>query len=382
MRFSTLLTLTLSIFTVGIVELIIAGILELVAQDLQVSPSLAGQLITLYAFTFAIASPVLMTLTANVERRLLLILSLIVFILTNLATAFSSSWMAISVARVATAMSAAVYVVTALGVTAKLADESFRGRALGYVYMGFSAANIFGVPLGTAIGVWFGWRNTFIMIAGLGFLSLFGIWKTIPSLEGQKSSSLGEALKVAGNPRILGMLGVTSFLLAGHYMVYAYISPFLTTAGYSLTAVSLFLLLAGIVGTLGTSLGGIMTDRIGAVPSLRIAVFLFIGSLGLLPFSLDIMWITLILFAIWNLSIWSINSPSQYCLIQLSPQSSDLALSLNMSALNIGIGLGSAMGGLLLLKFPVIYSAWAGCALGVIGLLCFSFAKKALPASS
>ena len=175
----------LSTFVVGTVELIITGILELIADDLQVSESLSGQLITIYAFAFAIGAPILSIKTAKLERKKVLLSSLFVFMIGTALSAISTSYFMLAGIRIITALSAALFIVVTLSTAAKLAHPTKQGQTLGLVYMGFSGANVFGVPLGTYVGLTFGWRSTFWLITFLSLICFLLIVYFLPKTEGQ-----------------------------------------------------------------------------------------------------------------------------------------------------------------------------------------------------
>src|SRR5699024_9406679 len=127
----------------------------LMSSDLGISHALTGQLITVYAVSFALFGPLLIRLTENMSSKLVVLLSLMVFIIGNIVFVLSSTFVMLSVLRVITAMAAAVFIVKILDMTVVLSDPRVRGKMLATVYMGFSAANVFGIPIGTIIGAQF-----------------------------------------------------------------------------------------------------------------------------------------------------------------------------------------------------------------------------------
>ena len=159
--------LAISTITVGLVELIVGGILPIIADDLNVSIGTAGQLITVYALVFAIAGPVLLSLTAKVERKKLYLLAMAVFFVGNIMTYFSPTFTFVMIARIITSMSAALLIVLSLTITARIVDAPHRAKALGYIVMGISSSLVLGVPLGILITNAFGWRSVFLGIAVL-----------------------------------------------------------------------------------------------------------------------------------------------------------------------------------------------------------------------
>ncbi|MBS4223559.1 MFS transporter [Lederbergia citrea] len=359
----------MSTFVVGTVELIITGILELIAADLDVSESLSGQLITIYAFAFAIGAPILSIKTAKLERKKVLLASLSIFIIGNMISAISQTYTMLAVVRVVTAFSAALFIVVVLSTAAKLAHPAKQGRILGLVYMGFSAANVFGVPFGTFIGMALGWRFTFWLITLLSVVCFILIILFLPKTNGSETDEKAPFKTVFKNREIHSLLTITTVILAANYIVYSYISPFMTGAGYSLSTVSFMLLLAGIAGTLGTSAGGGLTDLIGAKKALMISCLLFLVSMLLLRAALPFIFLFTLVVFIWNFAQWSTNPPIQYALININPKASELVLSLNMSALNIGIGLGAMIGGIIIHNGGLLYTPFISAALSIIPLM-------------
>lgn len=133
----------------GTAEVIVAGILGMIAQDTNVSVGIAGQLVTVYAAVFAIASPLLISLTSKMERKKLLLLSFAVFIVGNLIAFFSPNFAVLIVSRIVLALSGGVFTVVALTVGSNLVAPEKRGNAIGIIIMGFSTALVVGAPDGT-----------------------------------------------------------------------------------------------------------------------------------------------------------------------------------------------------------------------------------------
>src|SRR5690625_4560118 len=163
-------------FVVGMVELIIGGILDLISEDLNVSLGQAGFLITIFSLTFAIAGPVLLVLTSNVERKQLSLISLAIFFLGNLITIFSPSYLILFIGRIISAMSGALLVNLCLVMAPTLVEPKYRGRAIGIISMGISGSLVLGLPIGLVLGDAFNWRAPFILIAILTAFSMIGVY--------------------------------------------------------------------------------------------------------------------------------------------------------------------------------------------------------------
>ena len=178
-----LLGLALGTFAIGTGSFVLAGLLGGVAEDLSISVATAGQLITLYAVVYAVGSPVLVTITSRVTRRRLLILSLAVFAVANAAAVAIPSFGPLLASRIVAACAAAVFTPTSAAVAATLAPPEKRGRALAVVTGGLTIAFAFGIPLGTLVGDYFGWRAAFVLVGVLGTVGVFGIGGFLPAVE-------------------------------------------------------------------------------------------------------------------------------------------------------------------------------------------------------
>lgn len=364
--------LAISAITVGLVELVVGGILPVIADDFQVTIATAGQLITIFALVYAIAGPVLLSLTAKVERKRLYLITLVVFFVGNVLTYFSPSFGFLMGARVLTAASAALVIVLSLTITARIVTPTHRAKALGYIYMGISSSLVLGVPLGIVITNAFGWRAVFLGIAvmTLGSIGLIGkYFDKIPSGDVQPLSA---QLKALANKKILFAHLATMFMLAGHYTVYAYFTPFLeTTMQLSPYWISICYFLFGLAAVSGGAFGGALASRIGSSKSILFILGAFAVSLFILPYATFSLPIFLLVMVVWGALSWALAPPQQDYIIQTDPVSSDIHQSFNNSALQIGIALGSGVGGIAFSHTGTVTSMpTVGAGLVILAFIC------------
>ncbi|MFD1360745.1 MFS transporter [Lentibacillus salinarum] len=348
-------------FVVGMVELIIGGILDLMADDLNVSLSQVGFLITIFSFIFAIGSPILLILTANIERKRLTLISLAVFLAGNLVTVFSPTYSVVFIGRVISALSGALLIILCLTIAPSIVEHKYRGRAIGIVSMGVSASIVLGLPIGLILGNAFGWRAPFVLITLLTILSMAGVFFLMNRVEPKPSSPLGKQLVTLKNRKIFFGQMITLMFMTGHTVLYAYLTPFSKTAlGVDGTWVSIIYLVFGAAAVSGGGIGGVLSDAIGAKRTIMVTTVLFglvIFSIPYTTFALPAFFVILI---IWGILSWALSPATQSYLITLSPETSDIQQSLNNSALHLGIAFGSLIGGFVIEHASVEQNATVG----------------------
>lgn len=371
--------LTIIAFIVGMVELIIGGILDLVATDLNVSLGQAGLLITIFSLTFAISAPILLALTAKVERKRLTLFALSVFIFGNLIAIISSSYSILMVSRIISAASGSLLIVLCITIASSIVKQKFIGRAIGIVVMGISGSLVFGVPIGLMLGNSFGWRAPFILITVLTLLLMVAVYFFMNPIEPQPAIPLKQQLATLKDNKIL-FAQLTMFLfLAGHMVLYAYFTPFLKTMlGLNGTWVSIVYLIFGIAAVSGGGIGGILADRFGSKPVIITVISIFALSMFSIPYTTFAFPLFLVVMVIWGMMSWSITPALQSYLIETTPETAAIQQSLNNSALHFGIAFGSLVGSFTIEHVSVQFNATIGGFFVILALAAaiFSMTRK------
>lgn len=371
-------TFIISVFIVGMVEMMVAGIMNLMSDDLGVSEAIIGQLVTLYALTFAICGPILVKLTNRYPARPVLLWTLIAFVVGNGIIAVAPNFTILVIGRILSSAAASLIIVKVLALTAMLTIPKNRGKMIGVVYTGFSGANVFGVPIGTMIGDWIGWRFTFVFIIVISLIAGLLMLKYLPT-----TTELNQANRMYNNVsddnqvtshivrpvEIVKFLAITLLILIANSVTFVFINPLILENGHSMGYVSLALLVNGVAGVVGTSMGGVLADKLTSKRWLIIAFTVFIVVMLAINLILSTTILLLVGLFIWNIVQWSTNPAIQSGIIEHVEGDTSQVMSWNMSCLNAGIGLGGIIGGLVVSNMNVEAVTFVSAFIGLLGLI-------------
>lgn len=350
--------LALGTFAIGTDGFIIAGVLQNIAGQLDVSVAMAGQLVTGFAAVYALSSPVVASVAANVPRRKLLLGAMAIFIVGNAIAALATSYPMLFAARIITAVSSAAYTPCASVVAAMLVAPNQRGRALSLVMGGITVSTIIGVPLGAWMGEFGGFRAAFWLITGLGALALLGLTFWLPDLANPPAIALRARIRALVLPGVPVTLLVTALAITAGFTVYIYIGPLLTeTMQATQRDLGMVLMAFGIAGTLGNAASSWLVDDWGVKHTVSLSLSVVTVMLAFLPLSATTLWSALIGVCIWNIAAWLLLPAQQAYLLSAAPEAGQILISLNASAMYLGIGTAGMLGG-------VILQTWNARALG------------------
>jgi DHA1 family inner membrane transport protein len=365
-----LLALSVAAFAIGTTEFVIMGLLPEVAQDLHVSIPSAGLLVSGYALGVAAGAPVLAALTARLERRNALLLLLGLFILGNALCAVAPSYGVLMAARVVAAFCHGSFFGIGAVVASHIVPRGQAARAIALMFTGLTLANVLGVPFGTFLGQWAGWRSTFAAVTVLGVIAAIAVWRLVPALPDLASPDMRRELGVLRKPQVLLALAMTVLGFGGVFTVFTYIAPILQdVSGVSVGATGWVLILFGVGTTIGNTLGGRLADW-RLMPSL-IAV-LVVLSLIMFAFA----WTmhstvgAIVTVFVWGIAAFATVPPLQMRVVQQASEGPHLASTLNIAAFNLGNAIGAFVGGAMIdLGKGLPSVSVAGAIVALLGLL-------------
>lgn len=363
------LLLALGMFALGTDALVVAGVLPEIAQTLQVSNSLAGQLVTAFTLTYGLGAPLLAVLTSRWPRTYVLIIALLGFCLANIGSALAPTFPLLLLSRILAGACAATHSPLAYATSTQLAPPQKRGRALALVVSGFTLATVLGSPLGTWVGEHGGWRLSFTLVALLAGIACVALLLShLPRAAAQPSLSLKARLAPMREGRLLLALGPTLLSSLGFYLVYTYIAPLLEQ-NMRLGEISGLLLIAGLGFVAGTWISGSVVDRFGTTRVLVASLLLLTATLALFPWATAHLITGLPVLVLWAGAGSSIFTPQQHRLLSLAPTHVNVILALNNAALYLGTAGGAILGGIVLQALPVTQLGWVGAGSSLLALL-------------
>ncbi len=364
---SGLLALAMTGFIAIMTETLPAGLLPQISRGLNISPSLAGQLVTAYALGSLLAAIPLTALTRSWRRRPALMTAIIGFLAFNTLTALTSNLMVIMVARFMAGAAAGLAWGLLAGYARRMVPIHLQGRAMAVAMMGAPVALAIGVPLGTWLGGVVSWQTVFGMISVLTLLLTGWVMLQVPDFPGQLAQDSQPVGKVLTTPGVRPILFVIVVWVFAHNTLYTYIAPLLGPAGLT-DQVDKVLLVFGL-----SALGGIW--MVGAVVDgwLRRAVLLSLtgfalavcawGAYGSSP------WVVYTSVILWGITFGGAPALLQTASADATGADADIAQSMIVVAWNLAIAGGGITGGLLLEHVGIGAFPWTALALLLAGLL-------------
>ncbi|MBC1444904.1 MFS transporter [Listeria seeligeri] len=376
----TLLALAISAFGIGSTEFISVGLLPLISSNMDVSVSTAGLTVSIYALGVMVGAPVLTTMTAKMNRKNLLMLVMVVFIIGNLISAFAASFAILLTGRVIAAFAHGVFMSIASVIAADVVQPSKRASAIAVMFTGLTVATVTGVPLGTFIGQLFGWRMSFIFIVAIGVIALIANYFLVPkNLSSAKNISLKSIGQVLLNKKIGIVLLMTAFGYGGTFVVYTYLSPMFIKMGYTANMIVVLLIIYGIMVAIGNTIGGHFANEKPA-KALFVMFSLQATTLLLLQFTSPNPVLGLIVVMLMGFFAFMSVSGLQLYVVELAerylPETVSMASALNISAFNVGIAMGAFIGGLVTEYIGLSYTPIVGFLMVLIAIILSYYMKK------
>lgn len=366
-RWLPLIGLTFAVFVFNTSEFMPIGLLTDIATDLNISEARAGLLISVYAWVVAIMSLPLMIMVSKMELKRLLLSIIALFVVSHVASAFAEGYYTLMLSRIGVACSHAIFWSIAPPLAVRTVPDGKRALGLSTIATGSSVAMVVGLPLGRVVGLYVGWRMTFLSIAIISALIFIFIAVVFPKLQSRGKFAFKQLPALLHNRVLVGVFIMSVLFATAHYTGYSYIEPFLgKVASMSPDVVTLVLIVFGASGMLGS----IAFSKYYMANRRRFMLVMTLGPalcLLLLQVAAASLLSVVLVCIMWGAMATAFNIAFQDNTIRFAPENAtSIGMSIFSGIFNLGIGSGAYVGGLVVSHLSIDYIGYAG---GIIGLI-------------
>ncbi|WII09807.1 MFS transporter [Methanomassiliicoccales archaeon LGM-DZ1] len=365
-----LIGIALSVFIFNMSEFMPIGLLTAISDDFSISESKAGLIISVYAWAVAILSLPIMLLLRKMEYRRMLLMTVVLFAVFQFMSGISTSYWMLMASRLGVAVAHSVFWSIAAPLAVRVVDREHQKVALSLIATGTSLAMVIGLPLGRVIGLALGWRMAFIAMALAAAAVLVMLAIVFPRVENPGTFTVRRLPEIFRNRVLMGIYLVIAVYVTGYYTAYSYIEPFmLQTAGMSENMITAALIIFGLAGLIGSVL---FTKKYGSARYAFIMSALTFSSLSMLALAAaaELEIAVLLLVILWGMSHTMFNISFQNETLHASQQdSAAIAMSLQSGIYNVGIAMGSILGGAVTDNLSVGDIGYVGGILGMAAAL-------------
>lgn len=343
---SSLWLLAFGNFLIGTSVLMPTAMLTDLSKSLTIDVGTAGHLLLVTGLVIGIGAPILAALTSKLDRRMLLAGVLLLNAAGHLASVISPSFPELLFARFVIAIAAAIFSPQAAAAVTLLVQPEKREAAVAFVFVGWSAAMVVGVPVSGLISQGFGWQSAYVLVASLSILGALFLWATLPQTLYVSAITLSTWRSALKNPTIIALLLVTFLSLTGQFAIFSYLSPLLAGLFSAGTFdVAFAFVLVGLTGVAGNIIALRLALNFSAQALVVITLSLMATGAIILNFSSGFFAIGLFAIAVWGLGSFSSTSLQQGRLASTAPQLASATISLNTSTVYLGQAAGVTAGG-------------------------------------
>jgi DHA1 family inner membrane transport protein len=364
-----LLALAVSAFGIGTSEFIIMGLLPDLAHGFQVSIPKTGILVSGYALSVTLGSPLVALALSHMDRKRALLILMGMFVAGNALCALAPTFLLLLFARILTALCHGAFFGIGSIVAFHLVPRSERAQAITLMFSGLTLANVLGVPAGTALGQAFGWRFAFWALVPIGLVAGLGLFRMVPHQPAEKLH-LKHEFRAALRPQVQLVLALSTLSSISLFCVFTYVAPILEqVTRLSPAAVTRVLVVFGVGITVGNLLGGRLSDW-KQMPVLLVGFVLLILIFLAMPFVELTVVPAVVMIFVWGCVHFATGSPLQARIVDQAKGAPNLASTLNQGAFNLGNAIGASLGGIMLTEgIGYRYLSWGSAAVASVALL-------------
>lgn len=353
----------------------VIGILPQIAEHYKISIDKAGYLLSAFALIIALTGPFMTLLTSGFDRRKVMLTAISIFLVTGIVSSLSPPFWLLMLVRILPAFLQPIYIATALSVAISKVDKKHENQMMSIVFSGVAIAMVTTVPFATWLSGISSWESSFMVQTIVSLIALVIIYFSLPSLPVKEKKSYSSQLKILVQPTFIVSTAMNFFMITAWFSTYSYFADYLNKAkGMDTTMVSYMLFVFGIIGVFANWIAGKMLSK----NITNTTAFFLTGTLimpVLLYFSGSNLIANMVVIGIWGfLYSPSFLNASTY-MISSVPQSMEFANSLATSFGNLGVTLGTTLGGWMIMTRGVEYNPWIGFVFGLLAFLMIAVRK-------
>lgn len=347
----------------------VIGILPQIAEHYKISIDKAGYLLSAFALVIALTGPFMTLLTSGIDRKKIMTIAVFMFLLTGIISSFSPPFWLLMIVRILPAFLQPVYIATALSVAISGADESRKNGLMSIVFNGVAIAMVTTVPFATWIAGLWSWEYSFIIQSVVSCIALITIYCLLPAMPVKEKKSYGSQIKILAQPSFILSTLANFFMITAWFSTYSYFAEYLGKGkGMNPSMISYMLLLFGVIGIIANWIAGKMLNK-----NVTQTMTFFLSGTLLIPILLYLsdgnLWATVGVIGVWGfLYSPSFLNASTY-MISSAPNALEFANSLATSFGNLGVTLGTTIGGWIIITKGVEYTPWIGFVFGILAFL-------------
>ncbi len=341
-----ILAVSIAAFALVTSEFLPIGVLNSVASDLNISTGTAGLIITLPGVMAAFAAPLLPVAMKQLDRRYVLILLTFIMVIANTITAFSDNFTLLLLSRLVLGISIGGFWATAIALSGKLAPKSLPiAKATAVVMAGVTLATVLGVPIGTWLSEFYGWRSAFAITAVIGFIVLVLQVVFLPPLRPDAAIHLRDLPALLRIPKARSGMLIVLLIGLAHFCAYSYLAPFFKhIAGFDGTTIGMLLLLYGIAGVFGNAFAGYSGNLNIRYTLAFVGICFAIVFFGFPVFAIHETG-AFILTALWGFAFGAFPTSANIWMFVHAPQAVEKGMPLFVGLFQVMIASGSLLGG-------------------------------------
>lgn len=338
--------MSLAAFALVASEFMPVSLLTPIAADLHISEGQAGQGIAVSGLLALLTSLGIASVAARVERKRLLLALTLLMIVSGSVVAFAPNYATFMAGRALIGVAIGGFWSLSAATAMHLVRAEQVPRALAIVNAGNALATVIAAPLGSFVGALIGWRGAFFCVVPVAALAAVWLLLSLPAIKNERSAKSDNLFRLINStPVALGMVAV-SLLFMGQFMLFTYLRPFLeTVTQVSVSLLSLMLLVLGFAGLVGTFLierflkNGLYRTLI-AIPMLMALIVVALLAFGSSPLA------TTVLLGLWGLVATAAPVGWWTWLARSLPDDAEAGGGLMVATVQLAIGLGATVGGL------------------------------------